>query len=151
MNNITANVLALDLEGTLISNAMSQIPRPGLFEFLSRCAQLFPRVVMFTTVKEERFRQIAKLLIEEGVAPAWFASIEYIAWHGGTKDLKFIPNADPQDVWLVDDFEKYVHPGQESRWLKIDLFDYPYEDADQGLRKMLEILEKQAGQAKVPT
>jgi len=27
-------VITLDLEGTLISNAMSQIPRPGLFEFL---------------------------------------------------------------------------------------------------------------------
>lgn len=28
-------VLALDLEGTLISNAMSQIPRPGLHAFLT--------------------------------------------------------------------------------------------------------------------
>lgn len=146
MNNTKANVLALDLEGTLISNAMSQIPRPGLFAFLSRCAQLFPRVVMFTTVKEERFRQIARLLVEERVAPAWFASIEYIAWHGETKDLKFIPNVDPLDVWLVDDFEQYVHPGQESRWVKIDLFDYPYEETDQGLAKMLKVLERYACQ-----
>jgi hypothetical protein len=32
--------LDLDLEGTLTSNAMRQIPRPGLAEFLTRCAEL---------------------------------------------------------------------------------------------------------------
>jgi len=71
-------VLALDLEGTLISNAMSQIPRPGLAHFLSQCKELFPRVVVFTTVKEELFRKIAGLLVEESVAPSWFADVEYI-------------------------------------------------------------------------
>jgi hypothetical protein len=35
-------VLALDLEGTLISNAMSQIPRPGLYDFLEKVNNLFP-------------------------------------------------------------------------------------------------------------
>ena len=146
MDNSTSIVLALDLEGTLISNAMSQIPRPGLYAFLSRCVQLFPRVVMFTTVKEERFRQIANLLVQEGVAPPWFASVEYVAWQGETKDLNFIPGIDPQDALLVDDFEKYVHPGQESRWLKMDYFDYPYEETDQGLAKMLKVLEQHVGQ-----
>lgn len=141
------SVLALDLEGTLISNAMSQIPRPGLFDFLGRCQELFPRVVMFTTVKEPRFREIASLLVKEGAAPGWFGDIEYIAWHGETKDLNFVPHADPSEVVLVDDFEKYVHPGQESRWLQIDYFDYPYEASDEGLAKMLvrlEVLGKEA-------
>jgi hypothetical protein len=140
-------VLALDLEGTLISNAMSQIPRPGLFDFLRRCQELFPRVVMFTTVKEPRFRDIAALLVKEGAAPDWFADIEYVTWHGETKDLNFVPRADPSEVILVDDFEKYVHPGQESRWLQIDYFDYPYEASDEGLAKMqgrLEQLSKEA-------
>ena len=141
----TTTVLALDLEGTLISNAMSQIPRPGLFAFLSRYVQLFPRVVIFTTVKEDQFRQIAKLLVEDGLAPLWFLSIEYITWHGETKDLNFIPGIDPQDALLVDDFEIYVHPGQESRWLQIDYFDYPYAENDQGLAKMLKVLEQYAG------
>jgi hypothetical protein len=63
-------VLALDLEGTPISNAMSQIPRSGLFAFLERCRALFPRVVMFTTVKEERFSQDCDPLVAEGTAPA---------------------------------------------------------------------------------
>lgn len=133
-------VLALDLEGTLISNAMSQIPRPGLAEFLTRCAELFPRIVMFTTVKEERFRKIARLLVDEQVAPAWFADMEYITWHGETKDLQFVPGVLPQQVLLVDDFEKYVHPGQEAQWLQIEYFDYAYGSTDTGLAKMLQIL-----------
>lgn len=134
--------MALDLEGTLISNAMSQIPRPGLFEFLSRCYELFARVVIFTTVKEERFRSIARLLVEEKFAPPWFAHIEYVNWHGQTKDLRFIPESEPHDALLVDDFEIYVHPGQEGQWLQIDFFDYPYEATDTGLDKMMKILEQ---------
>jgi len=60
-------VLARDLEGTLISNAVSQIARPGLFEFLEDCRKLFPRVVMFTSVNEDRFRSIASLYPEDDV------------------------------------------------------------------------------------
>jgi hypothetical protein len=145
MSIVKPVVLALDLEGTLISNAVSQIPRPGLFEFLSRCAEIFPRLVIFTTVKEERFREIARLLVTEGVAPSWFATIEYVDWHGETKDLNFIRGASPDSVLLVDDFESYVHPGQESRWLRIDYFDYPYEESDRGLYKMTTLLERSAG------
>ena len=140
-------VLALDLEGTLISNAMSQIPRPGLFEFLSRCRALFPRVVMFTTVREAKFREVAQLLVDEKFAPAWFAQIEYVNWEGETKDLGFIPNASAEDAVLVDDFERYVHPGQESRWLQIEYFEHPYLASDTGLEKMLRTLEALAAPA----
>ena len=83
-----SNVLALDLEGTLISNAMSQIPRPGLHAFLSRCRELFTRIVMFTTVDEASFRKIEQSLVEEGFAPDWFATLKYVQWHGETKDLR---------------------------------------------------------------
>ncbi|MCR8959753.1 hypothetical protein M0765_019010 [Variovorax sp. S2] len=41
---------------------------------------------------------------------------------------------------LVDDFEKYVHPGQEAQWLEIEHFDHPYSSADTGLAKMLATL-----------
>lgn len=131
------DVLALDLEGTLISNAMSQIPRPGLFDFLNQCRELFPRVVIFTTVKEPRFRDIARALVQEGSAPPWFADIEYIHWSGETKNLAFIPGIEPQQALLVDDFERYVHPGQEAQWLKIDYFESPYPDTDAGLSNAL--------------
>lgn len=100
MTSTAPSILALDLEGTLISNAMSQIPRPGLCEFLSTCRELFPRVVIFTTVKETRFREIARLLVEENLAPRWFAEIVYISRQGETKDFGFIPGANPATSFL---------------------------------------------------
>ncbi len=135
-------VLALDLEGTIISNAMSQIPRPGLYEFLEQVRGLFPEILMFTMVSEEKFRPIAALLVYEKSAPAWFETIEYVRWHGKTKDLSFIPGADVDHSLLVDDYEIYVHPGQEDRWVKIKFFDYPYPYDDTGLSEVLEVLRK---------
>lgn len=102
---------------------------------------------MFTAVAQERFRRIARLLVEEKPAPDWFADIEYVEWHGERKDINFIPGAHPSDVLLVDDFEKYVRPGQESQWLRVDYFDYPYEPTDNGLVKMLAQIEGRVGPA----
>jgi len=34
-------ILALDLEGVLITNAISQFPRPGLRQFLTQCEEMF--------------------------------------------------------------------------------------------------------------
>lgn len=62
-------ILALDLEGTLISNAISQIPRPDLYQFLEDVRSQFSQLIMFTTVPEERFRSVADLLSREGSAP----------------------------------------------------------------------------------
>lgn len=133
-------VLALDLEGTLISNAVSQIPRPGLFDFLEDCRRLFPRIVIFTAVNEVRFRSIANFLVSEGYAPNWFTSIEFVAWSGNTKNLCFIEGALPEEILLVDDYEKYVHPGQERQWIKAPDFDYSNSDDDLGLREILRLL-----------
>ena len=135
--DVELKVLALDLEGTLISNAVSQIARPGLFDFLEDCRKLFPRIVIFTSVNEERFRSIATLLITEGYAPNWFAEIEYISWSGESKNLIFVDGALPGEILLVDDYEKYIHPGQESQWIKAPEFDHPYSDDDLGLREIL--------------
>ena len=60
-NNLT---IALDVEGTLISNSVSQFPRSGLFTFLEYCHQNFDRLVIFTAVNEVRFRLIARTLAE---------------------------------------------------------------------------------------
>lgn len=138
----TIDVLALDLEGTLISNAVSQIPRPGLHAFLTACAEHFPRVVMFTAVREEKFREIARLLVEEGVAPGWFLGIEYIQWNGPTKDLSFIANADPARCRLVDDIASYVHPEQQDQWIRIQTYDHPYPDDDAELARVLDVLRE---------
>ena len=93
--------------------------------------------MIFTSVNEERFRSIATLLITEGYAPHWFAEIEYISWSGETKNLIFVDGALPEEILLVDDYEKYIHPGQESQWIKAPEFDYPYSDDDLGLREIL--------------
>jgi len=134
--------IALDLEGTLISNAISQIPRPHLLEFLKGCKCISERVVMFTTVREDKFRQIARLLVSERVAPAWFESIEYVNWSGHAKDLSFIPNCNIESTVLVDDVEAYVATGQETQWFEIAQFASPYPDNDIELLTMLRRLQE---------
>lgn len=135
-------VLALDLEATLISSAVSQFPRPFLAEFLVRCQELFPRIVMFTTIDEERFRRVAQTLVDEGLAPSWFQQLECVAWTGPTKDLAFVPGCAVEDVLLVDDLAAYIHPGQESRWVQVEPFEPPFHGTDRGLTRVLEELEK---------
>ncbi|WP_059035780.1 NIF family HAD-type phosphatase [Stenotrophomonas maltophilia] len=129
-------ILALDLEGTLISNAISQIPRPGLYRFLEEIDALFDRLAMFTTVPEDRFRRIAALLVREGSAPAWFQDLHYINWSGKTKDLRL---ASPHlgEALLLDDHAPYVHPGQEHLWVEVALFGSPYPLDDDGLNLVL--------------
>lgn len=138
-------VLALDLEGTLISSAVSQFPRPHLFSFLERCQTLFSRIVMFTTVNEPRFRQIAQTLADEHTVPAWFPQIEYVHWDGATKDLSFIPGCDVEDAWLVDDIAAYVHPGQHVQWVQVEPFEPPFDQSDTGLTKVLLEIEARVG------
>ena len=121
---------------------MSQIPRPGLFRFLEGCKAITERVVIFTTVKEDRFRKIANLLVEEKIVPEWFRAIEYIDWEGETKNLEFIPGNEISSSVLVDDFHIYVHPGQEEQWIEIKQFDYPYPEADVELEVTLKILNQ---------
>lgn len=135
-------VIALDLEGTLISNAISQIPRPHLYEFLAGCKSITERVVMFTTVREQQFRQIAQLLVSEGVAPPWFETMEYVKWDGHKKDLGFIPDCDAESTVLIDDVEAYVAIGQEQQWLEIEQFASPYSEDDMELLSMLQRLQE---------
>ncbi len=75
-------VLALDLEGTLISSAVSQFPRPGLRDFLAWALGNFERVVVFTSVRAEVAREVMATLVEYGDAPAAFADVEIVAWQG---------------------------------------------------------------------
>lgn len=137
-------MIALDLEGTLVSSAVSQFPRPRLFDFLSGCRELVERVVMFTTVREPRFRKIAELLVREGHAPPWFAAIEYIVWSGPRKDLSFVPRARVEEVLLVDDVELYVEPSQRSQWIPVGGFEPPGVDDVELLRVLHELRDRVA-------
>jgi NLI interacting factor-like phosphatase len=139
LNNLT---VALDLEGTLISNAISQFPRPGLFAFLKYCHQNFERLVIFTAVSEVRFRSIARTLAEAQDVPAWFVDLEYINWHGTYKDLSFIPHATIDRTILIDDRIEYIHPDQKDRWIDIRGYDYPYPADDRELERVMEKLSQ---------
>lgn len=136
------NTLALDLEGTLISNAMSQIARPGLRAFLERCRELFARVVIYTAVDEPRFRAIAATLVREGEVPEWFADIEYIQWDRETKDLARIPGTTADQALLADDLREYVHAGQEAQWIPVPPFVAPYPGTDDGLIEVIAALKE---------
>jgi len=120
-NSMKPIVVALDLEGTLISDAMHCMPRPGLSEFLDFCKQTFERVVLYTTVNEERCRWIINELADRKEVPEWFLDVEYIPWvvAGNTKDLRNISHVEPSQCLLVDDNEIYVHPGQREQWVQI--------------------------------
>ena len=133
MNTVTKTTiktLALDLEATLISNAMSQFPRSGLCEFLKACEVIFGQdnIVMYTTVNEMLFRQIASQLYKDCHVPKWFITMRYIKWEGEFKNLNFVDSQSPGSVLLVDDYDGYIHPEQRGNWVFIKQFEYPEHD-----------------------
>ena len=134
-------VLALDVEGTLISNAVSQFARPGLHDFLEFCRSEFPRVLVYTRVGEQRFRKLAHQLILEKAAPPWFGNIPHLYWAGEHKDLRLVPGAAVETSLLVDDVEECVHPDQRDRWVRIEPFEQPYPVSDSELARVRGVLE----------
>ncbi|HGM6067046.1 NIF family HAD-type phosphatase [Stenotrophomonas sp.] len=126
-------ILALDLEGTLISNAVSQIPRPGLCNFLEHAATTFDEVVLFTTVPKHLALRIVLLLAEEAHVPLWFTEVRYVEWTGSTKDLRFVSPLLGQAL-LLDDHRSYIHPDQHRFWIEAPLFASPYPANDSGLQ-----------------
>jgi len=124
---VSTLILALDLEGVLITNAISQFPRPGLMRFLCQCEELFGRenICIFTTVNETRFRNIADRLVAGGYAPDWFAKIRYIDWVGEHKDLRFVDD-DINTVIIVDDYPPYIKQTHQHRLIQSRQYMEPY-------------------------
>lgn len=121
---MSVKVLALDLERTLIDDALSGRPRPGLRDFLAFCHERFERVAVFTTVEEAEAREVIKGLALGGhVPPGLLDRLEYVGWCGECKDLNFVPGADPEEVVLVDDDAGWVRLDQRSRWVPIAAWD----------------------------
>lgn len=114
-------VLALDLERTLIDNAFSGRPRPGLADFLTFCYERFARVVIFTTVEEADARDVLTDLDDSGhLPPGMLDRTEFVSWCGEYKDLAFVQGAVPYEVLLVDDDGGWVRPDQLGRWIPIE-------------------------------
>ncbi|MCG8050198.1 MAG: hypothetical protein JAY94_04380 [Candidatus Thiodiazotropha endolucinida] len=118
------NTIALELEGSLISNALSQFPRPGLWAFLDYCVKRFDRLVLFTCVNEERVRNIRNTLESEGRNPMEIIDIEIVQSQDRYKDLNYL-DISPVNALLVDDQEAYVEPQQKANWVDIKCRDYP--------------------------
>lgn len=134
-------IIALDLEGTLILNGMSQIPRPHLNIFLSCLKEYSSKIVIYTTLSERKFNEIANVLVKEKVVPDWFKDLEYINWQGEKKDLRYIDD-NIDNILIVDDYEEYIMEEQKSQWIKINQFEYPYGKEDKELLKIIEIIKK---------
>ena len=128
-------ILALDLEGVLITNAISQFPRPGLLPFLTQCDAMFgyENICIFTTVPEKRFRPIASTLVAENNAPSWFEDIRYIDWVGEHKDLRFV-DENIEKVIIVDDYPPYVKQTQKHRLIQVPQYQEPYTHAAPDMR-----------------
>jgi hypothetical protein len=131
-------ILALDLEGTLVSNAVSVFARPGLRAFLGWAGQAFDAVVLFTSVSSARARAVAAVLAGAGSAPEWFADVAVVAWPH--KDLSFV--GDPRVVLLVDDQAAYVTSDQCDRWVPVRPWAAPYPDDDRELARLRAELER---------
>ncbi|MEO1528108.1 MAG: NIF family HAD-type phosphatase [Planctomycetota bacterium] len=113
-------LLALDLEATLVDDAMSANPRPGLFRFLSFCEDAFPRVALLTTVDEDTAREVLEQLADSRDVPsALVQRMGYIDWEGQFKDLRNVDGIAPDEILFVDDDRGWVHPEQVDQWIGI--------------------------------
>lgn len=134
--------IALDLEGTLITNAVSILPRPGLYDFLEFCRQTFEMVTVFTAVTRSRVEAIIRLLVEEGSVPGWTAEIPIVDWEGRLKDLCFIEGFEPREILIVDDQAGYIVPEQTSQWIPIREYSMLYPEDDGELLRIRQVIEQ---------
>lgn len=127
-------LLCLDLEGTLISNAVSQIPRPGLFWFLERVSGLCD-LMIYTSVSLERVETIRNLLVLEETAPAWTRELDVIRPDGTIKEKA---RCGRENAFLLDDQSGVIVPGEEDWWIPVPEFLPPYPEDDRALEQALE-------------
>jgi hypothetical protein len=134
------SVLALDLEGTLISNAVSQFPRPGLHDFLEFCRATFESIYLYTAVRDELCVEIMETLVNERIVPSWMLDISMVQWDRKIKDLANIPNTVVKHCLIVDDNVDYIALDQRSQWIAIEKFESPYSDDDRELARVQQVI-----------
>ena len=112
-------MIALDLEASLIDNAIMGNPRPGLYAFIEFCFDKFERVALLTTVEETDARNVLYALADSGAVPEEFVNAEYIHWQGEFKNLEFATNVEPHEILFLDDDAGWDQPDQTDRWIQI--------------------------------
>ena len=135
MNFSKLKILALDLEGTLVTDRLTKVPRPGLYDFLEYCNSKFERIVMMTSVPEEYFLQTIDHLLEIEAVPKWFNNVPYINYpdceeseFGEFKDLRCIPNSKVDEIVIIDDMEWFIRNEQKQQWISIIPFKGNQDD-----------------------
>lgn len=107
--------IAIDLEGVLISNAVSQFPRAGAGSFIAACRRAADRVVLYTSVPGDRAAEIVARLVAEGHLPeAPFDAIVHA--RGSMKPLDGVADV------LFDDAADAA-PGEEHRLVRVAGYD----------------------------
>jgi hypothetical protein len=136
----TSNILVLDIEGTLVSNASSVYPRPGLKDFLMESRELFHEIVIYSGISHLSYENVKSHLIENEFVPSWFSELRFFRMEGRYKDLLNI-RTEIQNVFIVDDMELFIHPEQKAHWIEIKPFQPPYPADDNKLFKVFNKLK----------
>lgn len=127
-------VLSLDLEGALIGEVAGVVPRPGLHAFLTCCRPLAGRVVVTTAGEESRFREVARRLVAEAWAPAWFADVEHVR----RNDPPVVPDAAQPFTLLVGGPPPGEAADNQSQWVPVPRYEPPFDPSDRELDRVLE-------------
>jgi hypothetical protein len=69
--------------------------------------------------------------------------MEFVPYSGKTKDLSAVGEP-AATILLVDDQPSMVHPGQEANWIPIAEFMPPFDQEDQELERVAQIISKRA-------
>ena len=125
-------ILALDVEGVLVSNGVSQFPRSGLATFLDSCRALADDMVLFTSCNPVVVAGLQQTLVQEGAAPAWFADLAILYSPDGVKDLTRL--GQPLDRVAIMDDQPTTPVEQRHRWIPVVKWESPYA-ADDALAK----------------
>lgn len=133
-------VLAVDLEGTLVSNAVSAFARPGLGAFLGWASTRFAEVVLYTAVRTERAEAVLDAVVELDDIPSSVLPARVITQVDRCKRLHRVAD-DDWAVLLVDDQAGAVCPAEVDRWIRIEEWSAPYARDDAGLRAARAALE----------
>jgi hypothetical protein len=148
-------VLALGLEGTLVSRATCKFPRPGLKGFLDFCFQNFPEVVLFSSAEKDRVAEIVEGLLKDSLVPPEMKNISVVPWEGDRKDLKFVQSmlADfsvgkiigTDQILFVEDQQDHIEPSQKKQWIPVKTWETPYPDNDNELGRVQKELAQRLG------
>lgn len=122
----------------MLSNAVSQIPRPGLYSFLEHAEELCD-LVIYTSVSKERTSLIQKVFVAEHEAPTWFKDLRVIR---PIRTLKPKHACGREDAFLLDDQPSVIVPGEEDWWIQIPEYLPPYSNEDKALADTLVRLRK---------